>query len=104
VYSFAGPRVGNARFKERFEGELGVKALRVVNVHDGVARMPGILLNEGAPAALRRVAEGILRVPWCYAHVGVELALDHKRSPFLKDTLDPACFHNLEAHLHLLDG
>uniref|UniRef100_A0A0D9WG41 Fungal lipase-type domain-containing protein n=1 Tax=Leersia perrieri TaxID=77586 RepID=A0A0D9WG41_9ORYZ len=104
VYSFAGPRVGNARFKERFEEELGVKALRVVNVHDGVARMPGILLNEGAPAMLRRVAEGLLRVPWCYAHVGVELALDHKRSPFLKDTLDPACFHNLEAHLHLLDG
>ncbi|XP_006655277.2 phospholipase A1-Igamma1, chloroplastic-like [Oryza brachyantha] len=104
VYSFAGPRVGNARFKERFEAELGVKALRVVNVHDGVARMPGILLNEGAPAMLRRVAEGLLRVPWCYAHVGVELALDHKRSPFLKDTLDPACHHNLEAHLHLLDG
>jgi hypothetical protein len=43
-------------------------------------------------------------VPWCYTHVGVELALDHKRSPFLKDTLDPACFHDLEAHLHLLDG
>ncbi|KAL5202146.1 hypothetical protein ABZP36_013098 [Zizania latifolia] len=104
VYSFAGPRVGNARFKERFEAELGVKALRVVNVHDGVARIPGILLNEGAPAMVRRVAEGLLRVPWCYAHVGVELALDHKRSPFLKDTLDPGCFHNLEAHLHLLDG
>uniref|UniRef100_A0A0A9CWA4 Fungal lipase-type domain-containing protein n=1 Tax=Arundo donax TaxID=35708 RepID=A0A0A9CWA4_ARUDO len=104
VYSFGGPRVGNAAFKRRFEAELGVKALRVVNVHDNVPRMPGILLNEGAPEAVRRVAEGLLRVPWCYHHVGVELALDHKRSPFLKDTLDPACFHDLEAHLHLLDG
>lgn len=104
VYSFAGPRVGNAAFKRRFEKELGVKALRVVNVHDNVPRMPGILVNEGAPEVVRRVAEGLLRVPWCYAHVGVELALDHKRSPFLKDTLDPACFHDLEAHLHLLDG
>jgi hypothetical protein len=104
VYSFAGPRVGNAAFKRRFEEELGVKALRVVNVHDNVPRMPGILLNEGAPEVVRRFAEGLLRVPWCYTHVGVELALDHKRSPFLKDTLDPACFHDLEAHLHLLDG
>ncbi|TVU19256.1 hypothetical protein EJB05_35395, partial [Eragrostis curvula] len=104
VYSFGGPRVGNAAFKRRFEKELGVKALRVVNVHDNVTRMPGILVNEGAPEMVRRVAETVLRVPWCYAHVGVELALDHKRSPFLKDTLDPACFHDLEAHLHLLDG
>ncbi|KAK3138880.1 hypothetical protein QOZ80_5AG0374630 [Eleusine coracana subsp. coracana] len=104
VYSFAGPRVGNAAFKRRFEDDLGVKALRVVNVHDNVPRMPGILVNEGAPEVVRRVAEGLLRVPWCYAHVGVELPLDHKRSPFLKDTLDPACYHDLEAHLHLLDG
>ncbi|CAL4907997.1 unnamed protein product [Urochloa decumbens] len=104
VYSFAGPRVGNAAFKRRFEEELGVKALRVVNVHDNVTRMPGILLNERAPEAVRRVAERLLRVPWCYSHVGVELALDHKRSPFLKDTLDPACYHDLEAHLHLIDG
>ncbi|PAN19743.1 hypothetical protein PAHAL_3G295200 [Panicum hallii] len=104
VYSFAGPRVGNAAFRRRFESELGVKALRVVNVHDNVTRMPGILVNEGAPEAVRRVAERLLRVPWCYSHVGVELALDHKRSPFLKDTLDPACYHDLEAHLHLIDG
>ncbi|XP_066362981.1 phospholipase A1-Igamma1, chloroplastic-like [Miscanthus floridulus] len=104
VYSFGGPRVGNATFKRRFESELGVKALRVVNVHDNVTRMPGILLNEGAPEVVRRVAEGLLRLPWCYAHVGVELPLDHKRSPFLKDTLDPACYHDLEAHLHLIDG
>ncbi|KAJ1262721.1 hypothetical protein BS78_09G131600 [Paspalum vaginatum] len=104
VFSFAGPRVGNAAFKRRFEAELGVKALRVVNVHDNVTRMPGILLNEGAPEPVRRVAERLLRVPWCYSHVGVELPLDHKRSPFLKDTLDPACYHDLEAHLHLIDG
>ncbi|KAK9289252.1 hypothetical protein L1049_017728 [Liquidambar formosana] len=37
VFSFSGPRVGNIRFKERLEG-LGVKVLRVVNVHDKVPR------------------------------------------------------------------
>ncbi|KAH7654856.1 Triacylglycerol lipase protein [Dioscorea alata] len=100
VYSFSGPRVGNGKFKQRFES-LGVKALRVVNVHDTVPKVPGILFNESVPAFVQRMAEGL---PWSYSHVGVELALDHKNSPFLKETSDPSCYHNLEAHLHLLDG
>ncbi|XP_043697682.1 phospholipase A1-Igamma2, chloroplastic-like [Telopea speciosissima] len=100
VFSFAGPRVGNVRFKERLEG-LGVKVLRVVNVHDTVAKVPGLVLNEHVPEFLQKMAEGL---PWSYSHVGVELALDHKKSPFLKDTNNPPNFHNLEAHLHLLDG
>ncbi|XP_064946722.1 phospholipase A1-Igamma1, chloroplastic-like [Musa acuminata AAA Group] len=100
VFSFSGPRVGNGHFKERFEG-LGIKAIRVVNVHDTVPKVPGILFNERVPAFLRRLAEAL---PWSYSHIGVELPLDHRRSPFLKETVDPSCFHNLEAHLHLLDG
>ncbi|XP_008802654.2 phospholipase A1-Igamma1, chloroplastic-like [Phoenix dactylifera] len=100
VFSFSGPRVGNGKFKERFEG-LGLKALRVVNVHDTVPKVPGILVNEHVPELLRKLAEGL---PWSYSHVGVELALDHKSSPFLKDTGDRSCFHNLEALLHLIDG
>ncbi|KAK1278381.1 hypothetical protein QJS04_geneDACA016884 [Acorus gramineus] len=101
VFSFSGPRVGNGRFKERFEKELGLKALRVVNVHDSVPKVPGVLVNERVHEALRKLVEWL---PWNYCHVGVELALDHKKSPFLKETGDPGCFHNLEAHLHLLDG
>lgn len=100
VFSFSGPRVGNVSFKNRLEG-LGVKVLRVVNVHDTVPKVPGIIFNERIPSFVQRVAGGL---PWCYSHVGVELALDHKVSPFLKDTADISCFHNLEAHLHLLDG
>ena len=45
VFSFAGPRVGNLKFKERCE-ELGVKVLRVVNVQDVVPTVPGIITNE----------------------------------------------------------
>uniref|UniRef100_M1BP58 ATP binding protein n=1 Tax=Solanum tuberosum TaxID=4113 RepID=M1BP58_SOLTU len=44
------------------------------------------------------------KLPWSYSHVGVELVLDHKNSPFLKPTSDLVCAQNLEAHLHLLDG
>ncbi|GLU03611.1 hypothetical protein SLE2022_208000 [Rubroshorea leprosula] len=100
VFSFSGPRVGNVRLKERIEA-LGVKVLRVVNVHDIVPKSPGLLFNEQRPTVVMKLAEGL---PWSYSHVGVELALDHKNSPFLKDTGDPVCTHNLEALLHLLDG
>ncbi|XP_027148755.1 phospholipase A1-Igamma1, chloroplastic-like [Coffea eugenioides] len=100
VFSFSGPRVGNVRFKERLE-LLGVKVLRVVNVHDLVPKSPGIFFNEKVPAMVMKLAQGL---PWSYSHVGVELGLDHKNSPFLKPNADPGCAHNLEAHLHLLDG
>ncbi|KAL2238802.1 phospholipase A1-Igamma2, chloroplastic isoform X1 [Sesamum indicum] len=100
VFTFAGPRVGNARFKARLE-LLGVKVLRVVNVHDVVPKSPGLLVNEKAHPLVIKMAENF---PWSYVHVGVELALDHKNSPFLRHDGDLVCAHNLEAHLHLLDG
>ncbi|KAJ0020864.1 hypothetical protein Pint_31041 [Pistacia integerrima] len=100
-YSFAGPRVGNLKFKERCD-ELGVKVLRVINVHDKVPTVPGILANE--KLQFQKYLEDATNFPWSYAHVGVELALDHKHSPFLKDTKDFGCAHNLEALLHLVDG
>lgn len=106
VFSYSGPRVGNTKFKDRFEQELGVRALRILNVHDTVPKVPGVFYvfdEKTFPEwALRSIdALGLGAV---YVHLGVELALDHKVSTFLKDTLDPACYHNLEAHLHLLDG
>ncbi|CAM8973695.1 unnamed protein product [Rhodiola kirilowii] len=100
VFSYSGPRVGNARFKERIE-TLGVNVLRVVNVHDMVPKTPGLFLNEGVSPMLMKFVK---HSPWSYCHVGVELALNHMNSPFLKPTTDPVCAHNLEAHLHLLDG
>ncbi|KAG7594844.1 Fungal lipase-like domain [Arabidopsis thaliana x Arabidopsis arenosa] len=101
VFSFSGPRVGNLRFKERCD-ELGVKVLRVLNVHDKVPSVPGIFANE--KFQFQKYVEEKTSFPWSYAHVGVELALDHKKSPFLKQTKDLGCAHNLEALLHLVDG
>lgn len=101
VFSFAGPRVGNLKFKERCD-ELGVKVLRVVNVHDVVPTVPGILANE--KFQFQKYIEDTISFPWSYAHIGIELAVDHTQSPFLKPTKDPGCVHNLEVHLHLVDG
>ncbi|XP_047329525.1 phospholipase A1-Igamma1, chloroplastic [Impatiens glandulifera] len=100
VFSFAGPRVGNIAFKERAEW-LGVKVLRVVNVHDVVPKAPGVVFNEGTPLVIMKAACGL---PWSYSHVGVKLVLDHSKSPFLKHDADLASAHNLEVHLHLLAG
>ncbi|OWM73508.1 phospholipase A1-Igamma3, chloroplastic-like [Punica granatum] len=102
VFSLSGPRVGNLRFKERCD-ELGIKVLRVINVHDKVPTVPGLFANE-KNAELQRQLENMISFPWSYAHVGLELALDHRHSPFLKPTNDPVCVHNLEALLHLVDG
>ncbi|TKY62396.1 Phospholipase A1-Igamma1 [Spatholobus suberectus] len=101
VFSFSGPRVGNVRFKERLEKKLGIKVLRVHNTHDMVPQSPGFFFNEDSPQWVLKLAQGL---PWCYLHVGVELELDHKKSPYLNPKGDAACAHNLEAHLHLLDG
>ncbi|XP_047169023.1 phospholipase A1-Igamma3, chloroplastic [Vigna umbellata] len=101
VFSFAGPRVGNLKFKERCE-ELGVKVLRVVNVHDVVPTVPGIITNE--KFRFQKYIEDALSFPWSYAHVGTEIALDHTESPFVKGNVDLVSAHNLEVHLHLVDG
>ncbi|KAK7245403.1 hypothetical protein RIF29_40245 [Crotalaria pallida] len=101
VFSFSGPRVGNLSFKKRLENELGVKVLRVHNAHDLVPKSPGIIFNETTPSWLLNLVQGF---PWCYTHVGVDLELDHKKSPHLNPNGDSACAHNLEAHLHLIDG
>ncbi|GJW33687.1 phospholipase A1-Igamma3, chloroplastic [Tanacetum coccineum] len=101
VFSFSGPRVGNLKFKERCEN-LGIKVLRVVNVHDKVPKVPGIFANEKNKH--QKYIEEKISFPWSYAHVGTELELDHFNSPFLKPTKDISNAHNLEALLHLVDG
>lgn len=101
IFSFASPRVGNLKFKERCD-ELGLKQLRIINIHDKVPTMPGLIANE--KNKLQKYLEEKVHFPWSYAHVGTEFALDHTRSPFLKPPTDVSCAHNLEAHLHLVDG
>ncbi|KAI4998008.1 hypothetical protein ZWY2020_053350 [Hordeum vulgare] len=93
VFSFGGPRVGNLEFKTRCDG-LGATVLRVANANDPVTKMPGVLFNETA-----RVLGGRYEMPWskaCYAHVGVEVALDFFKAG------DIACVHDLEVYIDQL--
>ncbi|KAL3696151.1 hypothetical protein R1sor_010227 [Riccia sorocarpa] len=112
VFSFAGPRVGNDAFRDRMD-ELGVKVLRIVNKHDSIPKVPGILLNEGldfVETNAEWLYHWIERLPWTYTHCGVELQIDHMVSPYLKKmpvyklANAKSNAHNLEAYLHVLNG
>ncbi|KAH7834131.1 hypothetical protein Vadar_012985 [Vaccinium darrowii] len=109
VFSFGSPRVGNRGFANRIN-KNNVKVLRIVNSQDVITRVPGMFVSEGLDKSLRNSsAAGVLDVldnnmPWAYSHVGTELRVDTKMSPFLKPDADVACCHDLEAYLHLVDG
>ncbi|KAG9151155.1 hypothetical protein Leryth_002726 [Lithospermum erythrorhizon] len=109
IFSFGGPRVGNRSFANRLN-DNNVKVLRIVNNQDVITRVPGMFVSEELDKKLRSSsgAEKVLNMldnmPWAYSHVGTELRVDTKKSPFLKPNADVSCCHDLEAYLHLVDG
>ncbi|KAG6547263.1 hypothetical protein Mapa_011199 [Marchantia paleacea] len=106
VFSFAGPRVGNDAFRDRME-ELGVEVLRLVNKHDRVPKVPGILLNEKLEMLEEKAGflwNWIERLPWTYTHCGIPFEINNLDSPFLRKSKDPVSAHNLEAYIHLVNG
>ncbi|KAL6991576.1 hypothetical protein U1Q18_009688 [Sarracenia purpurea var. burkii] len=100
VVSFGAPRVGNIAFRDEIY-RLGVKTLRVVVKQDVVPRMPGIVFNEN----LQKFDDFTGTLEWVYTHVGAELKLDVRSSPYLKrGGFNFLGFHMLETYLHLVDG
>ncbi|CAI0529548.1 unnamed protein product [Linum tenue] len=91
VFSFGSPRVGNRAFGNRLKGK-NVKVLRIVNNQDVITKVPGLPMVEDDSH------------PLAYSHVGTELRVDTRMSPYLKPNADVACCHDLEAYLHLVDG
>jgi hypothetical protein len=99
VISFGTPRVGNVGFRDELN-QLGVKTLRVVIKQDVVPRMSGLVFNE----SLQKFDDITGSLEWVYTHVGAELKLDVRSSPYLKRGFDLMGFHSLETYLHLVDG
>ncbi|CAN6245367.1 unnamed protein product [Urochloa humidicola] len=91
VVSFGGPKVGNAAFVDRLGSSGKVNVLRIVNAGDVVTKVPGV-----APRLPHKKEQ--------YQHVGAELRIDSKNSPCLRPDAGPACRHDLESYLHLIDG
>ncbi|XP_071698735.1 phospholipase A1-Igamma1, chloroplastic [Rutidosis leptorrhynchoides] len=99
VISFGAPRVGNIAFRDELHHK-GVKALRVTIKQDLVPRMPGIVFNE----TLQKFDDLTGSLEWVYHHVGAELKLDIRASPFLKRVPNLIGIHHPETYLHLVDG
>lgn len=62
--------------------------------------MPGIVLNE----SLQKFDDITGTLEWVYTHVGAELKLDVRASPYLKRGFNVLGYHSLETYLHLVDG
>ncbi|GLT65699.1 hypothetical protein SLA2020_381130 [Shorea laevis] len=109
AFSFGGPRVGNRGFADRINSN-NVRVLRIVNSQDVITRVPGTFVSDELDQKLRTSKVGGMldmldrNMPLAYSHVGEELRVDTKMSPYLKPDADMACCHDLEAYLHLVDG
>ncbi|XP_059452240.1 phospholipase A1-IIdelta-like [Corylus avellana] len=81
---FGCPQIGNKAFNERFNKYTNLKVLHVKNTIDLIPHYPGRLLG--------------------YEYTGIELVIDTRKSPSLKDSKNPSDWHNLQAMLHVVAG
>ncbi|KAI3457127.1 hypothetical protein Pfo_013790 [Paulownia fortunei] len=81
---FGSPQVGNRAFKRRVLQFPNLKILHVRNKIDLIPLYPSALLG--------------------YRNTGIELEIDNRKSPSLKDSKNPSDWHNLQAMLHVVAG
>ncbi|KAL1815263.1 hypothetical protein ACET3Z_017837 [Daucus carota] len=84
AFIFGSPQVGDKRFNDKLKKFANVKILHIRNKIDLIPLYPSILLG--------------------YVNTGVELLIDTRKSPNLKDTKSPGDWHNLQTMLHIVDG
>jgi len=84
---FASPRVGDTNFKKLCEGLEDLHVLRVTNEKDIVPNLP----FDIPPS-------------FSFKHVGEELRIDTRKSPYVKSMDDLGDFHNLELYIHGVAG
>ncbi|KAL7129035.1 hypothetical protein ABFS83_13G036300 [Erythranthe nasuta] len=81
---FGSPQVGNKAFNDRVLDFANLKVLHVRNKIDLIPLYPSGLLG--------------------YRNTGIELVVDGRKSPSLKDSKSPGDWHNLQAILHVVAG
>ncbi|XP_015080756.1 phospholipase A1-IIdelta-like [Solanum pennellii] len=81
---FGSPQVGNRAFNDKLKEFPNLKILHVKNKIDVITLYPSSLLG--------------------YVNSGIELVIDTRKSPCLKDSKNPSDWHNLQAMLHIIAG
>ena len=84
AFVFGCPQVGNKAFDERLTQHRNLKILHVKNTIDVIPLYPSKLMG--------------------YVNSGVDLVIDTRKSPSLKDSKNPSDWHNLQAMLHIVAG
>ncbi|KAI3807125.1 hypothetical protein L1987_23049 [Smallanthus sonchifolius] len=106
AFGFACPQIANQSFKAEMEKLPNLKVLRLNNDPDIVPLWPSKIMKWVNANIWESVSSELLE----YVDVGVEILIDTKKSPYLKDVsklngmLHPSVFHNLEGMLHALSG
>ncbi|KAL7000574.1 hypothetical protein U1Q18_001725 [Sarracenia purpurea var. burkii] len=84
AFVFGCPQVGNKAFNEQLEKFQNLKILHIRNEIDVIPHYPSRFLG--------------------YVKSGIELKIDTRKSPFLKESKNPSDWHNLQAMLHVVAG
>uniref|UniRef100_A0A803QJF6 Phospholipase A1 n=1 Tax=Cannabis sativa TaxID=3483 RepID=A0A803QJF6_CANSA len=84
AFVFGCPQVGNREFRERVESHQNLKILHTRNTIDLITLYPGPLLG--------------------YVDIGTELRIDSRKSEYLKASMVPGDWHNLQGILHVVAG
>lgn len=84
AFIFGSPQVGDKHFNDRLKKFSNVKILHIRNKIDLIPLYPSLLLG--------------------YVNTGIELLIDTRKSPNIKDTKNPSDWHNLQTMLHIVDG
>ncbi|KAL3323190.1 hypothetical protein AABB24_040348 [Solanum stoloniferum] len=81
---FGSPQVGNKAFNERIKKFSNLNILHVKNKIDLIPLYPSALFG--------------------YVNSGIDLVIDSRKSPSLKDSKDAGDWHNLQGMLHVVAG
>ncbi|XP_042477576.1 phospholipase A1-IIdelta-like [Macadamia integrifolia] len=84
AFVFGCPQVGNKAFNDMIDSFPNLRILHIRNKIDVIPHYPSRLLG--------------------YRHSGIELEIDTRKSPNLKDSKFPGDWHNLQAMLHIVAG
>ncbi|XP_043703106.1 phospholipase A1-IIdelta [Telopea speciosissima] len=84
AFVFGCPQVGNKAFNDMLNSFPNLKILHIRNKIDVIPHYPSKLLG--------------------YYYSGIELVIDTRKSPRLKDSKYPGDWHNLQAMLHVVAG